>query len=116
MTQEKLLELRSGFDDLKLNIIHSSRKSIALEMKPGMITVRAPKGMSRREIDAFLESKRRWIEKHLSKMQERQEILEKVEPFTMAEIHELADKALVMIPERVKKYACLLYTSPSPRD
>ena len=94
-----------GFDNLQLNIIHSSRKSIALELKPGVLTVRAPKGMSRREINAFIESKRSWIEKHLSKMQERQKALEEVEPFTMAEIHDLADKALVVIPERVKKYA-----------
>ena len=89
----------------KINIIYSSRKSIAIELRPDGITVRAPKGMSRRDINAFLESKRDWIEKHLAKMQERKEMLEQVEPFTMEEIHELADKALVVIPEKVKKYA-----------
>ena len=55
-------------DNLQLNIIYSSRKSISLELKPDMLTVRAPKGMTRREINAFLESKRGWIEKHLAKM------------------------------------------------
>lgn len=89
----------------KVNIIYSSRKSIAIELKPDGITVRAPRGMSRRDINAFLESKRGWIEKHLAKMQERKEMLEQVEPFTMEEIHELADKALGVIPEKVKKYA-----------
>ena len=93
------------FSNLQLNIIHSSRKSIAIELKPGVLIVRAPKGMSHREINAFLESKYSWIEKHLAKMEERQEALEKVEPFIMNEIHELADKALIVIPERVKKYA-----------
>lgn len=88
-----------------VNIIYSARKSIAIELNPDGITVRAPKGMSRRDINAFLESKRGWIEKHLPKMQERKEALEQVEPFTREEIHELADKALVVIPEKVKKYA-----------
>jgi len=90
---------------LQFHIIYSSRKSIAIELKPDSILVRAPKGMSRQEINAFLESKRSWMEKHLAKMQERQEALGPMEPFTMEEIHELADKALVVIPEKVKKYA-----------
>ena len=89
----------------KINIIYSARKSIAIELKPDGITVRAPKGMSRCDINAFLESKRGWIEKHLAKMQERREALAKVEPFTREEIQELADKALLVIPEKVKKYA-----------
>lgn len=88
-----------------VNIIYSVRKSIAIDLRPDGITVRAPKGMPRRDINAFLESKRGWIEKHLVKMQERKEALEQVEPFTREEIHELADKALVVIPEKVKKYA-----------
>lgn len=78
----------SEFNEFQLNIIYSSRKSIAIELKLGAITIRAPKGMSRRDINVFLESKRGWIEKHLSKMQERQEALEQVEPFTMDKIHE----------------------------
>lgn len=90
---------------LQFNIIYSSRKSIAIELKPDNILVRAPKSMPRREINAFLESKRSWIEKHLAKMKECQEALEQVEPFTMDEIHELADKASVVILEKVKKYA-----------
>lgn len=88
-----------------VNIIYSARKSIAIELRPDGITVRAPKGMPRRDINAFLESKRGWIEKHLVKMQERKEALEQVKPFTREEIHELADKALAAIPEKVKKYA-----------
>ena len=92
-------------DNLQLNIVYSSRKSIALELKPETLTVRAPKGTSRREINSFLESKRRWIEKHLSKMQECKEAMGNMETFTMEEIQELADKALIVIPQKVKKYA-----------
>ena len=92
-------------DNLQLNIIYSSRKSISLELKPDSLTVRAPKGMPCREINAFLESKRGWIEKHLAKIQERKEALGHMEPLTMDEIQKLADKALMVIPQKVKKYA-----------
>ncbi len=97
--------MSSFWDDWPLNIIYSARKSISIELKPDGILVRAPKGMSRREINAFLNEKRSWIEKHLELMQGRQSVLEQLPPFTMDEIRELADKALIVIPEKVKKYA-----------
>lgn len=92
-------------DNLQLNIIYSNRKTVSIELRINGIIVRAPKSMSRYEIEAFLNEKRPWIEKHLSKMKARQEVIEKLPSFTMDEIRELADKALVVIPEKVKKYA-----------
>ena len=38
-------------------------------------------------------------------MQERQALTEQLPAFTIDEINELADKALIVIPEKVKKYA-----------
>lgn len=95
-------------DALQLNIIYSARKSIAIELKTDGIIVRAPKGMSRRRINAFLYEKRGWIEKHLKNLQERKVLYEGQQPFTMDEIKALADKALIVIPEKVKKYAGLV--------
>ena len=95
-------------NNLQINIIYSSRKSIAIELRSDSILVRAPRGISKREIDNFLELKRPWIDKHLAKIQDQKDILEKLPPFTMDEIRELADKALVVIPEKVKKYALIL--------
>ena len=60
----------SRVDQLQLNIIYSSRKSIAIELRPDSILVRAPRGISKREIDNFLELKRPWIDKHLAKIQD----------------------------------------------
>lgn len=93
------------FENVQMNLIYSKRKTIAIEVKPEGITVRAPKGLHRREIQDFLREKRGWIERHLKKMRECKEALEQVEPFTMEEIRQLADKALLVIPETVKKYA-----------
>ena len=93
------------FEDLQMNIIYSQRKTIAIELRMNELIVRAPKGMSRREINAFLNEKRDWIEKHLAKLQKRKKELEELPSFTMDEIRDLADKALIIIPEKVKKYA-----------
>ena len=59
--------------------------------------------MSCGEINAFIHEKRGWIEKHLVKMQDRKKNLEQIPLFTRDEIRELAKKALVVIPEKVKK-------------
>lgn len=94
--------------NVDVTVIHSQRKSVSIELKTEGIIVRAPKGMSRQKIDAFLEQKRSWIEKHWVKVQAQKDVLEEKKPFTMQEIQELADKALVVIPEKVKKYAPLV--------
>ena len=95
----------TNIEDLHLKIIYSKRRTIAIEIRMDGIFVRAPKGTSRHEINAFLNKKRDWIEKHLGKMQERKRALEQLSPFTMDEIKTMADQALVMIPKKVKKYA-----------
>jgi len=58
-------------ENIPINIIRSSRKTISIEIKTDYILIRAPKYMSRRSIYAFLNEKRSWIEKHLYLMQER---------------------------------------------
>ena len=94
-----------NFNNLQLNIIYSSRKSIAIELRSDLILVRAPRGMSRRDINAFLNEKRPWIEKHLVKMQEREAVLDELPLFTIDEMNELVEKAKVVIPDKVRKYA-----------
>ena len=93
---------------LHYKVIYSKRKTIAIELNMDGILVRAPKGLSHREIEAFLREKQSWIEKHLIKMEEKKENLSKLQPFSLEEIDLLADKALIVIPEKVKKYAPLV--------
>lgn len=100
--------MKNYLENLQLKIIYSARKSICIELRPDTMIVRAPKSMSRREINAFLSEKRPWIEKHLTKMEERQEALAQLPPFTIEEIRALADQALIIIPEKVKKYASIV--------
>lgn len=91
-----------------ITIIYSKRKTVSIEVRSDGLLVRAPKGMSKRRINAFLCEKRDWIEKHWEKMQKQQSALAQLDPFTMDEIRELADKATRIIPEKVKKYALIV--------
>ena len=92
----------------KINVIRSNRKTIAIEINSKGIIVRAPFRMKDDEIIAFVEKKKEWIEKHLQRVVEHNEALKDVKPYSMDEIHALADKALQVIPEKVKKYAPLI--------
>lgn len=100
--------MSNQFEDLQISIIYSKRKTISIELHMDKLIVRAPRGMSQYEINSFLSEKQSWIEKHLAKLQERKRILEQLSPFTAAEIQELADRALIIIPEKVKKYASMV--------
>ena len=101
---------------MKFRIIRSKRTTLALEIKDEEIIVRAPQGASVREIDAFVNSHKDWIEKRIAKMKEaKRQALEK--PLSEDEIDELVEKAkntsrrewLIMPPSS----ACPTERSPS---
>ena len=93
---------------LPVNIIKSKRKTISIQLKEDGVYVRVPKGMSRRDIDEILIQKSDWIEKHWTIMQERNQTLEKIEPYTEAEMKTMIEMAKVVIPKKVKYYAPLV--------
>lgn len=80
-------------------LIRSDRKSIGIRITADGVVVRAPKKLSAAEIDRIVQSKRSWIEDHLSKLPAPQP------KFTQAELKDLARKALAVIPGRVRYFA-----------
>ena len=93
-----------------MKIIRSAkRKTFALQIKPheGLI-VRVPYRATQEQVEKFINDHSDWIEKHLKAMEERQKEASSVEKLSMDEIRALADKALKVIPERVRHYAPLL--------
>ncbi len=90
-------------------IIRSNRRSIAIQVCPDChVRVRAPYRMKDDEIMDFIREKSGWIERHLAKMQEQQEKTAQkplMPPLSMREIHELADQAVEILPDRVQYYA-----------
>jgi len=88
--------------NIPYTLIRSQRKTISIHIKPnGDVEVRCPKRCSRREADAFVQSKRDWIEKHLTAMAERP-VLPVLSP---EEIRELANRAAEILPGRVHRFA-----------
>ena len=100
-------ELFLMIDDTRIPIMlfRSKRKTISLEIKRDGIYVRAPLRMSDAEIQSFLQRKKNWLKKHLQKQAERSAAVNDLAPYTYEELHELAEKAMQVIPERVKYYA-----------
>ena len=94
--------------NIKLTVIRTDRKTLSLHLKQGEIIARAPLRMKDREIHAFIEEKRAWIEKNLAKIDERQKAAENTGLFTADEIKALTERAKQIIPERVKLYAPLI--------
>ena len=81
-------------------IIRSSRRTVAVQIThDGGVVVRAPLWMSGRKIEAFLESKRSWIEKHLSRTAPQ------LPPLTEEEIDALLAAAKEDLPRRVERLA-----------
>ena len=93
--------------DIRYQLIRSRRKTIGIQVKDGAVIVRAPERASVKEIEAFVERSRPWIEKHLrlqEEMKTRQEAAG-VKKLTRQELEALAQEAVRRIPERVAYYA-----------
>lgn len=90
-----------NFNDAKITVIKSKRKTISIQVKAGEVIIRAPLRMKDKEIEAFAESKRRWIETHLESAGKK----EIPEPFTAEEMRIMTAKAKEIIPPKVKFYA-----------
>ena len=88
---------------MNLTIIRSSRKTISMRITgPDAVEVRAPREMPQSQIDDFIKRHRTWLEKRLASAPQP------ASPFTEEEIRALADKALKIIPGRVRHYAALI--------
>ena len=98
--------------NIKIEIIRSSRKTLAIEIRPDMhVIVRAPYQASGSYIEQFVASRADWIASHLRKMEERNRQRNNtppVKPLSNAEIKELADRAVAYIPDRVAHFAPLV--------
>ena len=98
--------------NMDTEVIRSRRKTLALQIRDGRVTVRAPLRATDREIRAFVEKHRTWIETHLAKAQARELMKQNVRKLTDAEIRELKEQAKRVIPERVRYYAPLIGVTP----
>ena len=94
-------------------VICSRRKTLSMQVKgDGQVEIRAPLRTSDADIRRFLETHRRWLEKHLQKAQALQQAKAGVRKLTAAETAELKKKAKRILPERVAYWAPLIGVRP----
>lgn len=92
---------------MEINVIRSSRrKHLAISVEAGgLVTVRAPYGISRERINKVVAGNMDWIEKHLQKAEKAARERAAVPKLTLQELNALGDQAVSYIPARVRKYA-----------
>ena len=89
-------------------LIKSSRRTLAAEIKQGRLIIRAPHQAADDDIRRFIQKNRQWIETHLAKSRSREAAAESIPKLTPEELHNLAQQALKVIPARAAYYAPLI--------
>ena len=101
-----------GKSNIKIEIIRSSRKTLAIEIRPDMrVIVRAPYQASGSYIEQFIADRTDWIVEHLRKLEQKNRQCNDALPvkkLSNNDIKELADKACACIPGRVAHFAPLV--------
>ena len=99
-------------NEFKFTVTRSNRKTLAVQIKKdGTVQVRAPYRVSDDTIRKFVESRREWILRHVSKVLERSE--DRGPTFTNAEIHAMAQETASFLPALVQEYAQKLNVHPA---
>lgn len=94
-------------------IIYSSRKTLAIEIQiGGKIVIRAPKRVTRNEIDSFIKDKEDWILKTRQKQIQRG-YNDYHKELSESEIFSLKEKAQNYIPQRVKHFSEIMGLFPT---
>ena len=92
--------------DIEYELVRSKRKTVAIEIKPdGTVVVRAPRLMSKRFIDSFIDEKQSWIETHREQMLKRRAEVGTIEPMSESEKKALSKQAKSIMPDRIARYA-----------
>lgn len=96
--------------NLSYELKRSKRKTISVEITRDLkIIVRAPSRMKLSDIEAFLESKREWIESHYNKLSEAMQ--KDIVKLRESEMDELRKSAKRIVLPRVEYYASLMGVS-----
>jgi predicted metal-dependent hydrolase len=93
-------------------LIRSRRKTLALEITPDCrVVVRAPMGLPKARIDAFVAGHRAWITCHLERQRQRRAALPP--PPTPEETAALKARAQAILPDKVAFWAKIMDVCPT---
>jgi len=86
-------------------VIYSDRRTVGLTISNGILTIRAPRGVSLENIEKIVKGHASWIEKNLKKSIEK---LEKSKALTESQIKALKKEARIYFKEKIKYYSELM--------
>ncbi|MBR7010523.1 MAG: M48 family metallopeptidase [Oscillospiraceae bacterium] len=89
-------------------LIRSARKTIALQMKPEGLIVRAPYAATQAQIEALLAQHADWIGKQRARLAAQEQRFGPAEPLTAEALRALTAEARRVIPARAARYAPLV--------
>ena len=96
-------------ETIEISVIRSKRKTISISVsEEAVVTVRAPYGVSNREIKEFVDRQSEWINAHLTKMKARQKAAERIPPLSEEEEKLAREKAREVLTDRTDYYADIL--------
>ena len=93
---------------MEVTVTRSKRKTIEVQVNYDLsVTVKAPRWVSREEIDRVLKEKNSWILKTMERIKKQEEACKDIDVKRLSyeEIDALCDKALEYIPKRVEFFA-----------
>lgn len=90
---------------MEYKLIYSNRKSISASVKGGVLTVRAPRGISKAVIDDFLKKHSAWIDEHLTASIKKEE---RYSALSEADIAELKRSARAYLSVKTEYYANIM--------
>lgn len=100
-------------DEIQYEITYSKIKNVYIQVKEGKVIIKAPKRITKKELEKIIENKKEWIKKSLKKSKQKQE---KINKYTDEELKKIVEKqanALIketgLIPNKIRirdiKYA-----------
>ena len=90
---------------MEYTLIYSDRKTLSISVKGGVVTVRAPKGMSKSAIDGFISKNKKWVETHIEKEKAR---IDKFEALGDEDIKRLKKEAKGYLSWKTDYYANIM--------
>ena len=88
---------------MEYKVIRSDRKTLAIQITPQGVVVRAPRRLSDAEIAKFVQQHKDWIEKHSANAAKNSAAA--ADRLTQAELEALEKRAMAYIPARAALYA-----------
>ena len=87
---------------MDIEIIYSNRRTLSISVKEGRVIVRAPRGITRSRIDAFVNKNREWIEKRIEITKNQRD---PIAGMTDAQIRRLRETARACLTAKTEYYA-----------